>query len=207
MFDNKVGPFVVGFNGPPRVGKDTIALALQTLLDTQGATSIPVHRKALAETMRNGAMAILGLSGGDKFYSDIKDKPMELLGGLTFRKFMIDMSESFVKGLYGKDFWSRLLYSRNQAWWNHIPSILLITDIGFKEEVEFLCQHSTHYIGVRVDRPSTDEQTFDFYNDSRGYVAAQTYGGVDLVITNDGTPEEAAQDILRIMYKHGWPVL
>jgi hypothetical protein len=152
--------------------------------------------------MRDGAMAILGLSGGDKFYTEIKDKPLEVLGGLTFRRFMIDMSESFVKGLYGKDFWSRLLYARNQSWWHSIPSILIVTDIGFKEEVEFLCEHSSHYIGVRLDRPGCD-----FSTDSRSYVASQFYGGIDFAYTNDDTPEHAAEEIMRIMYRHGWPVL
>lgn len=198
----QTGPFVLGMNGPPRSGKDTVAQAVMNLLDTQGATDVPVHKKALAETMRNGAMSILGLTGGDKFYSDIKDKPLDVLGGKSFRTFMIDMSETFVKGLYGKDFWSRLLYARNQTWWNSIPSILIVTDIGFKEEVEFLCAHSSHYIGVRLDRPGCD-----FSLDSRSYVASQFYGGVDLALTNDETPESAAEQILKVMYRHGWPVL
>lgn len=197
---NKTGPFVVGFNGPPRAGKDSIASCLQELLDS--ATQVPVHRQALAATMRDGAMAILGLSGGDKFYSDIKDKPLELLNGKTFRRFMIDMSEVFVKNVYGQDFWARLLYARNQSWWHGVPSILLVTDIGFPAEVEFLCEHSAHMINVRVDRSGCD-----FSTDSRGYCSAQVYGGQDVALSNDGTLQEAAEHILKVMYKSGWPVL
>lgn len=195
-----LGPYVLGFNGPPKVGKDTIATCVQTILDREGC-NIPVHRQALAATMRDGAAAILGMNGGDKWYNEIKDQPLDVLGGGTFRRFMIDMSESFVKRIHGQDFWARLMHSRNQTWWNSIPSIMIVTDIGFKDEVQFLCEHSTSYLNVRVDRPGTD-----FSNDSRGYCAAQSYGGKDFALTNDGTPEEAAEEVVRMMHKLGWPV-
>jgi hypothetical protein len=201
MIDEKSGPFIIGFNGPPRSGKDAIATALMDLLDKEGVTSLPVHRQALAATMRDGAAAILGMNLTDKQYGEIKDQPLAVLGGGSFRKFMIDMSEVFVKGVYGRDFWSRLLYTRNNIWWDKLPSILIVTDIGFKEEVEFFCNHSRLYLNVRLDRPDTN-----FNLDSRGYVAAQTYGGRDFALTNDGTIEEAAQEVARIMYKFGVPV-
>lgn len=203
MFRKKLaGPYIVGFNGPPRVGKDTIALALQQLLD-EFTESTPVHRQALAATMREGAAAILGMSGGDKWYNEIKDQPLELLNGGTFRQFMIDMSESFVKNIHGKDFWARLMHHRNQHWWTSVPTILIVTDIGFTAEVEYLCNHSEKYLNVRVDRPGD----YDFKNDSRGYVAAQVYGGMDFAYTNDDTPEHAAKEILERMFKLGYPVV
>lgn len=199
--EEQTGPFVLGFNGPPRSGKDTIAQAVMNQLDKEGC-NVPVHKYALAGTMRAGAAAILGIDCTDRWYHDNKDIPLDVLNGGTFRRFMIDMSEHFVKALYGQDFWAKLLHARNRTWWNGIPSILIITDIGFSAEVEFLCEHSRHYLGVRVDRPNTD-----FSKDSRSYVASQVYGGKDLAITNDGTPEEAADQILKVMYKNGWPVL
>ena len=52
---SKKGPFVVGFNGPPKSGKDTLALALQNLL-RETNPELHTHRLALAETMRAGAM-------------------------------------------------------------------------------------------------------------------------------------------------------
>jgi hypothetical protein len=152
--------------------------------------------------MRDGAMAILGLNGGDRFYSNIKDQPLDVLNGVTFRRFMIDMSEVFVKQCYGQDFWARLLHSRNKATWNLVPSVLVITDIGFSAEVEYLCEHSFGYINVRLDRPDCD-----FTADSRGYVAAQNYGGHDIAITNDEKPEDAVEPILKMMTRLGWPVL
>jgi len=203
---NKKGPFIVGFNGPPKSGKDTIATSLMNLLDTEGVTTVPVHRQALAATMRDGAAAILGMNLTTKQYNETKDKPLDILNGKTFRQFMIDMSESFVKIQYGRDFWSRLLYERNKTWWDKIPSILLVTDIGFSEEVEFFCQHSRYYLNVVVDRPGTD-----FTNDSRSNVwVDQKYinDGVarNFALTNDETPEDAAREVARVMYKFGLPV-
>lgn len=204
MLDHtKEGPFVIGFNGPPRSGKDTLATALEALL-SEAAPEIQVHRHALAATMRAGAMATLGLSGGDKFYSDIKDKPMDLLGGKTFRRFMIDMSEVFVKKEYGQDFWARLLHARNQAWWNRKgPTVLIVTDIGFPAEVQFLCEHSTHTVIVQLDRAK-----LDFTQDSRNYVwTAANHGGTNFAYSNNETPREGAERILKVLHKHGWPVL
>lgn len=199
---SRKGPFIVGFNGPPRSGKDTLAVALEELLHETNP-ELKVHRRALAATMRDGAMAILGMTGGDKFYSEIKDKPLEVLGGeTTFRQFMIDMSEVFVKKQYGRDFWSRLLYSRNQSWWSRPNQILLVTDIGFQEEVQFLCEHSSHTIICQLDR-----EKLDFSNDSRGYVwTAANYGGANFAYSNNETPREGAERILKVLEKHGWPV-
>jgi hypothetical protein len=203
MFDkNRKGPFVLGFNGPPRSGKDTLALEMERLL-SEAAPELTVHRLALAATMRAGAMAILGMTGGDKFYAEIKDKPLDVLNGETFRRFMIDMSEVFVKKVYGRDFWSRLMFERNQAWWNKSNQILLVTDIGFQEEVQFFCEHSTHTVICQLDR-----EKLDFSNDSRGYVwTAANYGGTNFAYSNNDTPREGAERILKVLHKNGWPVL
>lgn len=203
MQDTRTGPFILGFNGPPRCGKDTVAKCVADILDSQGATDKPVHIASLVETLAAGSAAILGFNGGTKWYEEAKDKPIGIEGmDITLRQFMIDASEKFLKGQYGKDFWARLLHHRNRAWWDTIPSILLITNIGFSDEVEFLVPRCTDFINVRLDRKDCD-----FTRDSRGWVAAQQYGGTDIVVTNDDTPEEAAQEVLRIMYKRGWPVL
>ena len=198
----KKGPFILGFNGPPRSGKDTLAVAMEKLLG-EAAPDLQVHRLALAATMRAGAMAILGMSGGDKFYTEIKDKPLDVLNGETFRRFMIDMSEVFVKKIYGRDFWSRLMYERNQTWWNKPRQVLLVTDIGFQEEVQFFCEHSTHTVICQLDR-----ERLDFSSDSRGYVwSAANYGGANFAYSNNDTPEEGAERILKVLHKYGWPVL
>jgi hypothetical protein len=109
MEDSRTGPFIIGFNGPPRSGKDTLATAVMDLLDKEGVTTVPVHRLALAATMRNGAAATLGMNLTDRQYSEIKDKPLPLLNGGTFRQFMIDMSEDIRQG----KIWSGLLESPN----------------------------------------------------------------------------------------------
>lgn len=200
MQDGRVGPFIIGFNGPPRSGKDTIATALMDLLDREGVTSISIHRQALAAPLRDACAALLGWSLTDKQYSEIKDVVIPELG-VTFRQFMIDMSETFLKPKYSKAALSKLLHARNAIWWDKIPSILIVTDIGFTEEAAFFSEHSTYFLNIRLDRPGTD-----FTIDSRGYVSAQLYGGMDLALTNDATPEDAAQEIARIMYKNGVPV-
>jgi hypothetical protein len=206
MEDSRTGPFIIGFNGPPRSGKDTLATAVMDLLDKEGVTTVPVHRLALAATMRNGAAATLGMNLTDRQYSEIKDQPLPLLNGGTFRQFMIDMSEIFVKEKYGRDFWSRRMYEANRSWWNKVPSILIVTDIGFREEVNFFCQHSKFYLNVVLDRKGTD-----FSLDSRNYVwvsedDARLGTGANFCYSNNHSVEEGAKEIARIMYKFGFPV-
>jgi hypothetical protein len=194
------GPYIIGFNGPPRVGKDTLGQALQNLLDD--FTDTPVHRQALASTMRDGAAAILGMTGGDKWYNEIKDKPLEILDGKTFRDFMIATSELFVKQVYGKDFWARRMHYSNKAWWDTTPTILIVTDIGFSAEVEYFCNHSEGYLNVVLTRDRCD-----YALDSRSNVWSQGYGGTDFAYHNDATPEEGAKAVLEQAFKLGWPVL
>jgi hypothetical protein len=48
------------------------------------------------------------------------------------------------------------MYTRNQVWWDKIPSILIVTDIGFSDEVRFFCEHSSLYLNVAISRKDTD---------------------------------------------------
>lgn len=196
------GPFILGFNGPPRSGKDTVAAEVVKQLEDSGC-NLPIHTHSLVETLRDGCAAILGFNGGQKWYEEAKDKPIGLDGmDLTLRQFMIDASEKFLKQTYGKDFWARLLHQRCDHWWARFPSILVITNIGFPDEVSYFTNdRCEHFLNIRLDRPG-----YDFVNDSRGWVAAQSYGGTDLAVTNDSTPAEAAEHILKAMYRNGWPV-
>jgi hypothetical protein len=94
------------------------------------------------------------------------------------------------------------MYTRNQVWWDKIPSILIVTDIGFSDEVNSSASIRVMYLNVAISRKDTD-----FTKDSRGYVwSAPSYGGHNFALSNDGTPEDAAQEVARIMYKFGVPV-
>lgn len=194
------GPFVVGFNGPPRCGKDTIATHLSDTLDK--ITNLPIQRHALIAPARQASFELLGLQGGDKYYNEIKDTPLELLNGATLRDFMIAMSEKFVKHLYGTDYWARRMHQANRFWWDVVPSILIVTDIGFDAEVGYLIEHSSGYLNVVVDRRGCD-----YTIDSRSNVWANERGGTDFALTNDGTPQEAAEQVFGIINKLGWPIV
>lgn len=162
-------PIVVGFNGPPKSGKDTIAKLLQLRLSSEASRFILIDH--LARPMREMAMALLGLKGWDQ-YTDYKDVPNPLLTRKqdesikleTMRELMIAISEEFIKPRYGRDFWARAMWPSHKAYHDYPNFILLVPDIGFKEEVLFL-MNQADYRQVNLYR-----EDCDFSNDSRDYV-------------------------------------
>jgi hypothetical protein len=85
-------------------------------------------------------------------YDEVKDMPAKLLAKAeltqdgvntfqsygTVREFMIRLSEDFVKPTYGQDFWARAMVQHNCDWWGHIKSVVIVTDVGFESEVNYL---------------------------------------------------------------------
>lgn len=193
-------PFIIGFNGPPRSGKDTLGTALADKLCQ--IVDIPVFTLSLAQPMREAVMSLCSIATREE-YDEVKDLPAKLLAkselsqdGIntfenygTVREFMIRLSEDFVKPTYGRDFWARCLVDQHRSWWGKSPAVVIITDIGFEEEVTALqtLVGFGNYLGIQLDRQETSWKL-----DSRGYVDSVNVRRV----TNDATPEFAAERIL-----------
>jgi hypothetical protein len=182
---------VLGFNCPPKSGKDTIAVEIAKLLEGQ----IPCSIQSLAAPMREIAMEFTGLQTF-KDYNEYKDIPNPLfsLDGSeghvqhSIRQFMIALSESFIKPVYGREFWARHLINRLK-WWGKERMLCIIPDFGFKEETDLIADSVGHsnFCMVRLYRDGTD-----FSIDSRNFVDCPNVIHID----NNRTPKEAADDIL-----------
>lgn len=198
--------YIVGFNGKPKVGKDTIANMLRYLLDQE--CNIPTHLDHLARPMRSMAMSLLGMNPNDfNLYTEVKDKPQKLLkhavrGDMdSLRKLMIRTSEEFIKPNYGQDFWSRKLIEDHKWIMLGYPGILFVPDIGFPAEVgafDALMEKvpQLHTLIVHVTRPGIEDIA-----DSRVLCHGANYN-LDLV--NDGNPLEAARKVLDHIRLLGW---
>lgn len=198
--------YIVGFSGPPKSGKDSIAQACCDILDRH-YPDCEAYKLSLAEPMRWAGMNLLDVETEDAdLYSELKSQPQGLFQRPVeshyeydnLRQFMIAYSENFIKPRYGHDFWARQLMTRTYCFDNPGRSIIFIPDFGFKSEVDYfeVTPGRENVVTVQLTRPDCD-----FSIDSRSYV-----GGKHIIpITNTATIEWAAQEIIaRLTESMGW---
>lgn len=186
-------PQFLFLNGPPGSGKSTLAKLIC-------AEQPAAFRESFAEPIREMLWGVF-------FPEYMLDKPFDLRDGtikakrlgelarlypedhskvppVTVRDAMIGFSEDYMKSLFGKDIFGRLLWSRaceQTAFYNHF----VIDDAGFTDEVA----HIVHLAGsdnchlVRLHRRGCN-----FSGDSRSYLSLPRVQTLDL--HNDGAPDE-----------------
>ena len=151
---------IIILNGPASVGKDTIGNALAA-----DYNCIPTSFK---RPMFEIAASILGARAFSKFITayddrDQKEQPQGFLGGKTCREFMIWISETVVKPLFGNQQFGKLMSE-------HIRLCdegfcFVCTDGGFPDEVIRLVEdgHDVTLIRLHMDGKT-------FAGDSRDYI-------------------------------------
>lgn len=162
---------VIILNGPPGVGKDTIADAL------------PVDFKvSFKQPMFDIARSILGpkkYHAFEKFYDcrETKEQPLMILGGMSCREFMIWISECVIKPAFGKDYFGvRLAETVNGA----LAKTAVCSDGGFSSEIPPLLS-----AGIRVALVRLHRHGFTFDGDSRSYIDDNSLRGHALFTEHD----------------------
>lgn len=197
--------YCIGFNGPPRSGKDSIARCIEHQLEhdmgdgmrMEGVT--PTLIRSLSMPMRKVAFAMIDRPYSFDEYEEVKDKPFEVFNGQTMRQFMIAFSETFAKFNYGDHVWANSLLS-GLGTGIHLPGLCMIPDVGFQPETERLVEAfgEDNFLLVRTHRRSTD-----FSRDSRRYVSAP----LSLNLNNNGKLEAAADLVLgHVRDSFGWDI-
>lgn len=151
---------IIILNGPAGVGKDTIGNAL--------AKDYNCIQTSFKRPMFEIAASILGARSFSKFITayddrDQKEMPQSFLGGKTCRDFMIWISESVVKPLFGKQQFGKLMSEHIQLCDEGF--IFVCTDGGFPDEVIRLVEDGHDVTLVRL---FMDGKAFE--GDSRDYV-------------------------------------
>lgn len=151
---------IIILNGPAAVGKDTIGNALAA-----DYNCIPTSFK---RPMFEIAASILGARDFSKFITayddrDQKEQPQSFLGGKTCREFMIWISETVVKPLFGNQQFGKLMSEHIRLCDEGFSFVC--TDGGFPDEVIMLVEDGHDVTLVRL---FMDGKTFA--GDSRDYI-------------------------------------
>lgn len=178
-------------NGPPRAGKDLAGRMLGQMLPGKNrilkfASILKVATHAVAAIMAGGKQM-----APPDHYENVKDDRHPDFFGAKPREAYILMSEDFCKAAFGKRIFGialleqikKLLEDEENA-----PDNLIITDCGFKEEIEVLVKalgedHEFHLIRMHRDGCNFD-------TDSRSYLHGEDVGvktANDWNIHNPGT--------------------
>ena len=194
--------YIIGFNGPPRSGKDTIGGYLAEHIEEVTGIQPQIH--SLSMPMRRVIYSLLGRQYDWQHYEAFKDTPQPLFNGQSIRQVMIKLSEHFVKPNYGKDYWARSLVG--DIWPAYLApqktQIVIVPDIGFIDEVKYFEQEfgDENVLTVHTDRVGTN-----FNRDSRSYVHGHN---VTRIVNNSDSLEDAKTEAIRIygrlVNQFGW---
>lgn len=148
----------VAFNGPPGIGKDTLADMI-----LQGACGA-IHRGTLATMIREMAAKHYNMPEFPWISSDreTKDKhyPGFPQGVSTPRQALIHFSERIIKPNHGADYFAERFATEMKG-----HRFSMMTDLGFDVEAHCLADVVEFIVIVQLHHPD-----FDFSKDSRSYV-------------------------------------
>lgn len=155
-------PRFIIFNGPPRVGKDTLGKMLFEHLVSSGEAC---WVDKFAKPIKDSVAAMFSLTDAQREYyfeTPEKDQPQKVFFGRTPRDVLIEFSERYAKLSFGNGIFGKLCLRRNPGDW-----IVIITDGGFQAEVNELEKAGCDCLVVQVCRTG-----LSFSGDSREWVAA-----------------------------------
>lgn len=179
--------YVVGLNGPPGCGKDTLAHMLVEHMESQGVET-PIMISPFSLPLRFMAFSMVGDSYSQSRYEDFKRRNFPAFNR-TGRQLMIDVSESFLKPMYGMNCLARMKIEQLKA--INFDGLVIMPDCGFMIEVSSLRQDigANNLYVVRIHRDKCS-----FNNDSREWV----YSDHDTDLDNDGTLDDLRTEAGRI---------
>jgi len=149
---------IVFFNGPPRVGKDTLVMGLLSKFPT--AINIK-----FSTPLKTALPVFFGLTQSQiDMLEQNKDAPRNYFLGKSWRDVQISLSEDWAKPIFGKKVFGNI--TKNIIENEDDTNIFLISDSGFQEEAAALVEQfgKENCLLIRLKREGTN-----FDNDSRSY--------------------------------------
>lgn len=200
---------VLILNGPPQSGKDHLA----KVIESSDMFSDGVEVASFKEPLLDMASAILGLSRYEIAADYENLKKTEVIGGMTLRQLMIDISENYLKPKFGQDIMGRIEANRVKTYVSPMMRqralstkkyplalsgrTLVYPDGGFGQEVtalfEVVAPENIYIIRIHRDGHS-------FAEDSRSYLSPETTPALKTCnffdIVNKGDPRMYAETFI-----------
>lgn len=187
---------VILLNGAPGSGKDTIAELLRMWHGFEQC-----EFKAPLFAIAGAASGICPLLWEQRYEDrEMKEKPWDLLGGLSQREFMIKISEDWVKPVFGEEHFG-ILAARAAQQSMEEGNDVVFSDSGFPEEMEPLIDlfGVDDVLLVRLNR-----EGYSFDNDSRDYITPVVGQHFLEISIREGDPDRAVLEILQWIERVQW---
>lgn len=147
-------------NGPPGIGKDTLADNISRLM----GYPVAMFKQALyAETAKYFHVSKQYMTN-IATARETKERPNSYFAGTSPRQALIHVSENVIKPRYGKEFFGLKAVEHLQVYDGEYGNFVF-SDGGFPEECECLVKHGYEVHIIQLHHPD-----FDFSKDSRNYV-------------------------------------
>lgn len=155
---------VIVLNGPPGVGKDTIARAMKEMLGA--TTQLEFKAQLFTELSLWSGVSVHELKARNSNRA-LKELPWDKLNGLSVRQGLIHVSEDIIKPRYGDGYFGVAAASRAEAV-IETGGVPVFSDGGFNVEIQALASAVGPDVPVLVVRLHRDGCTYD--GDSRSYI-------------------------------------
>ena len=189
MFENA---FVISLAGLAKAGKTTIAEQIMQELE-QDALSIDILSLSFAQRLKE---VLAALVGEDIAFERQEAKTALLYGdsNWTVRDFLLAFGTEFIRDQLGANFWVDVMAKRLSEL--ERPTVALIDSLRYPNELKLV---QALGMAVLIKRPGI-EKVFQHRSEEPDKLA------IEIIIDNNGTPQQAAQEILKIARKHrDWP--
>ena len=147
-------------NGPPGIGKDTLAAGIELVLEFPTLMFKAALYYETAKYFRVSTDYLTNVATAREF----KERPNKYLDGFSPRGALIHVSESIIKPRFGKQFFGLKAVEALRQLDGRATSVVF-SDGGFKEETECLVAHGFEVHIIHLHHPD-----FNFDRDSRNYV-------------------------------------
>lgn len=188
-------PKIILFNAPPRAGKD---LASEICASAFGASRLAFKDKLFEIALMVSEMdedLWWDIYGNEAEGKPNKESPLEQLGGLSQRQFLIKISEEWVKPVFGKKYFGEAAKQsvENLLMWAEKP-LITFSDSGFIEEARVLLDaYGRENVAlVRIYRLGCS-----YKGDSRAYLVGDEFEFV-ADIHNKSTVQQFQKDVIAV---------
>lgn len=187
---------IVLINGAPGSGKDTLGVELQKHYSATHKTKIFRFKDGLYEYAHSYIKHLISFDDFMFMCTNrfLKDVPNEMFFDLSPREFLIFVSEKHAKKTKGENVWvNHFIEDYSEYIEDHkgSPCMAIVTDLGFKNELDRLVESYQFNINIiRIERTGCS-----FDGDSRNYVKSNIIDPIH--VYNDSSVKELVEIVVQ----------